>query len=222
MCIRDRYQRRVRGSETTATAMSWFLYNLTRFPDVCKKVIEEIDAVVPDDVDSFSYQHLAKFNYFPMVINESMRVCPSVGVITLRVPTEDMQIGEWLFPKGSYLTFSIPLIHFSPENYEEPEVFKPERWEDGQDKKRPYSFVPFGAGRRVCIGRYFGLLEMKVVLGLFLKLFTFQRPPKADGTPNTDPIEKNYHTPVIHMRGGLPLLVYKRPLKSSEGVASAQ
>jgi len=203
------------GSETTATAMSWFLYNLTRNPEVWEKVVQEVDQVVPDDISTFSYQHLAKFNYLTLAINESLRVTPSVSLITPRVPTEDIQIGEWLFPKGSYLSFSIPLVHFNDENYEEPEKFKPERWEDGNDKKRPYSYVPFGAGRRVCIGKYFGLLEMKVVLGLFLKQFAFKRPPKADGSQNNDVIEKAYRVPVLHLEGGLPVYVEKRPLKTT-------
>jgi len=203
------------GSETTATAMSWFLYNMTRNPEIWSKVVEEIDSVVPDDLSTYSYQHLAKFSYFPQVITESLRVSPSVSLITPRIPTEDIQVGPWLFPKGSWISFSIPLVHFSEENYEEPYVFKPERWEDNADRRLPYTHVAFGAGRRVCIGKYFALLEMKIVLSLFLKRFSFQRVPKPDGTPNNDVIPKLYLVPVLHLKGGLPLLVKRKTPKSA-------
>jgi len=202
------------GSETTATAMSWFLYNLTRNPDVWAKVIEEVDQVVPDDLSQFSYQHLAKYSYLNQVITESLRVNPSVSLITPRIPTEDIQVGPWSFPRGSWISFSIPVVHFSPDNYEDPYAFKPERWEDNADRKLPYTYVAFGTGRRVCIGKYFALLEMRIVLSIFLKKFSFQRVPKPDGSPNNDKIEKLYLVPVLHLKDGLPLLVKRRQPKT--------
>jgi len=203
------------GSETTATAMSWFLYNMTQNPDVWEQVVKEVDSVIPDDLSTFSYQHLSKYSYLIMAMTESLRVTPSVSMITPRINRGDLQIGDWFFPKGSHLLFSIPVVHFSDCNYSEPYKFQPERWEGGEDKHKPYTYVPFGAGRRTCIGKYFGLLEMKVVLSLFLKQYSFQRVPKPDGSPNNDVIEKFFSPPVLHLRGGLPVIVKKRILKSS-------
>jgi len=204
----------IAGSETTATTVSWTVYHLTQHPEIMKKVQEEVDFVVPDDITTFNVQHLAKLQYLPLVINEALRYNPPVGIMTVRCANEDVQIGEWMIPKGTYLTFSNTVVHFSPDHYDNPEEFRPERWEDGADKKKPFSFVPFGAGRRTCVGRYFGIMEVKVILCLFIKQFTFARVPRPDGTPNTDPIAPDYNTPIVHLKGGLPLMVTRRVPKT--------
>eukprot|EP01099_Mayorella_cantabrigiensis_P005195 TRINITY_DN406_c0_g1_i5.p1 TRINITY_DN406_c0_g1~~TRINITY_DN406_c0_g1_i5.p1 ORF type:complete len:172 (+),score=54.11 TRINITY_DN406_c0_g1_i5:964-1479(+) len=139
-----------------------------------------------------------------MVINETLRLTPPVWRAGDRHFVNDAQVGEWKCEKGAIFNTNIYQVHHSPDLYPNPEKFDPERWisskssphessstndDDDHDleltpeqrEKRiieTFKFVPFGAGRRVCIGKYFALLETKVVLSIILRLYRFKISPE--------------------------------------------
>src|SRR5262249_58473449 len=93
----------------------------------------------------------------------------------VRVPVE---VGGWEFPAGTVLMVSVYLVHRDPDVYPEPEVFRPERFENGLP--HPKAWLPFGGGVRRCLGSSLAQLEMKVVLRTVLSELDLQVDDVAD------------------------------------------
>ncbi len=150
------------GHETTALTLTWSWYLLARHPEVEKKLVDEWKAVLggrmptPDD--------LPKMPYTDAVIAEAMRVFPPVYLIG-REATTDLELGGYRVKKGYTIFMSQWVSHRDPRYFDEPEVFRPERWTDGLAKRLPkYAYYPFGGGPRVCIGNTFALMEAAILL----------------------------------------------------------
>lgn len=135
------------GHETTATALAWAVEALTRHPAALNRLREEVDA--------------GEDAYLDAVVKEVLRLRPVIALVLRRL-TEPMEIGGRLLPAGVNIVPSIYLIHRRPDVYEEPRAFRPERFLD--DPPGTYTWIPFGGGRRRCLGSSFALLEMKIVL----------------------------------------------------------
>lgn len=155
------------GSETTATAMSWVLYYLAVEPEVYAKVEAELASVHVEPNDTKESPTESHHPYLLQVINESMRIRSPVNGLVPRFVPEPLEVGGAYFPSGSSVICSMIAMHLNPKNFESPEDFRPERF----DKGLPSAFIPFGLGRRMCIGRSLAYLEMKVVLPLLLEHF---------------------------------------------------
>ncbi len=150
------------GHETTANATSWLLYLIAQHPDVETKLLAEIDRVLDGQTPTF--QHLAQLSYTLMVIQEGMRLYPPAW-LTDRVALEDDEVEGYSIPKGSVVLSFIYGVHHSSKHWENPEEFRPERFEKQASKQRPkFAFLPFGGGPRFCIGSNFALMEMQLML----------------------------------------------------------
>jgi cytochrome P450 len=79
---------------------------------------------------------------------------------------EEIEIGDWEYPVGCSLVANGYLIHHDPDIYPDPYAFRPERFVD--EKPGTYTWIPFGGGRRRCLGSSFAMLEMKIVLRILL------------------------------------------------------
>ncbi|MEL7222680.1 MAG: cytochrome P450, partial [Bacteroidota bacterium] len=159
----------VAGHETSANTLSWTLYLLAQHPDVLKKVKAELNTVCPGRAPTFA--ELRQLTYLTQVINESMRLYPPAW-ITDRVPLEDDQVNGITIPKGTMVSVFIYGLHHQKESWNEPEVFRPERFNNENRKNRPpFSFMPFGGGPRLCIGNNFAMMEIQLVLAAVLRRF---------------------------------------------------
>lgn len=168
------------GHETTANTLSWTWYLLSQHPEVESKLIDEIDQVLGDR--EVTYEDLDKLKYVEMVIWESMRVYPAVWSINREV-TEPVEIGGRMYKPGDTLMMSQYVMHRNPEYYDEPDRFRPERFEGDLLKRIPqFAYFPFGGGPRVCIGNNFALMEAALLLVTILKRFKLRLAP--------------YHSPV--------------------------
>jgi cytochrome P450 len=160
----------VAGSETTGTTLSWVIWHMCLYPDVYKKALQEVDSL---DI-SWDHFNVSNFDdempYMTKVINETMRVKPAVSGIPERIYTEDSTLGDLYLPKGSRVGVSTIVMHHNPDYWPDAETFDPERFSEENTKARHrFSYLPFGLGRRMCMGKQFALNEMRVVLGLLLK-----------------------------------------------------
>lgn len=104
--------------------------------------------------------------YLNKVIKEVQRLCPLVAVIGRTIP-QDFRFGKYTFVKGSDMIIYIQGIHMDPKHYPEPEKFDPERFE-GDSSRHSFSFIPFSAGQRSCIGQRFAMLEIKALVAKIL------------------------------------------------------
>jgi cytochrome P450 len=143
----------VAGHETTASELAWGFVRLTRAPDVMARLVAEIDS---DDGEE----------YLTATIHETLRRRPVLPNSAPRLVKQPVNIGGWDYPPGVCVVPNAYLIHHDPDIYPDPYAFKPERFLDEQPGT--YTWIPFGGGRRRCLGASFALVEMKIVLRAIL------------------------------------------------------
>nr|XP_014342333.1 PREDICTED: cytochrome P450 3A27-like [Latimeria chalumnae] len=158
------------GYETTSSSLSFLAYNLATHLDVQKQLQEEIDEVFPNKAP-MTYDGLMHMEYLDMVINESLRLFPPAGRLD-RVCKKSVEINGITIPQGAVVQIPIFVLHHDPALWPDPEEFRPERFnKKNKESQDPYSYLPFGAGPRNCIGMRFALLSMKVALVSILQSF---------------------------------------------------
>ncbi len=161
----------VAGHETTANALSWTMYLLTRHPAIMKKCVDEINTSIKKRLPTFS--DLRQLPYLTMVIEESMRLYPPAWIIGRKTIQPD-KMGNYKMPAGHNVLISPYALHRDKRFWPQPEKFIPERFLPEEIKKRPRNaYLPFGAGPRMCIGNNFAIMEMQLVIALLLQKFRF-------------------------------------------------
>lgn len=123
------------------------------------------------------YGRLKDFKEIGKVLNETLRLHPAL-VVMPRFVERDFSFGGHKIPKGSRVAISTYATHIMPEIYPNPFLFDPNRFseERAEHKKVPFSFIPFGAGRHICIGQYFAEMEIKIIISQFVKRFKWSIP----------------------------------------------
>jgi cytochrome P450 len=139
----------VAGHETTASQLAWAFAQLSREPAVVERLLGELKEGSDEE-------------YLTATINEIMRLRPVLPNAEPRLVKQPIEIGGVTYPVGVVLTANAHLVHRDPEIYPEPHAFSPERFLE--TPPGTYTWIPFGGGRRRCLGASFALLEMKVVL----------------------------------------------------------
>ncbi|MDQ3052073.1 MAG: cytochrome P450 [Bacteroidota bacterium] len=161
----------VAGHETTANSLSWTMYLLSRHPEVMQKCVNEINQVLQNRLPAFS--NIGELKYLTMVIEESMRLYPPAWIIGRKTIHHDA-FGGYKFAPGHNVLISPYALHRDPRYWPDPEKFLPERFLPDEIKKRPRnSYLPFGAGPRMCIGNNFAMMEMQLVISMLLQKFRF-------------------------------------------------
>ena len=144
----------VAGHETTASALAWAFERLPRHRDVLERLVDEIDGGKGDA-------------YLTATIQETLRRRPVLPNAAPRLVMEPVEIGGLTYPPGVCVVPNAYLIHHDPEVHAEPYAFRPERFLD--EPPGTYTWIPFGGGRRRCLGASFAMQEMKIVLGSVLR-----------------------------------------------------
>jgi cytochrome P450 len=146
----------VAGHETTATSLAWAFERLLREPRVLDRLVDGVDG--DDDA------------YLTATIQETLRARPVLPNVAPRFVAKPVEVGGWSYPTGCSLVANGYLIHHDPDIYPEPYAFRPERFLEEQPGT--YTWIPFGGGRRRCLGASFAMLEMKVVMRQLLRACT--------------------------------------------------
>jgi cytochrome P450 len=139
----------VAGHETTASELAWAFERLAREPAVLGRLVDEIDR---DDGDA----------YLTATVQETLRRRPVLPNAAPRLVKQPVEIGGWRYPPGVCVIANAYLVQHDPEIYPEPYQFRPERFL--AESPGTYTWIPFGGGRRRCLGASFAMLEMKLVL----------------------------------------------------------
>ena len=188
----------VAGHETTASTLAWTCERLPRHPAVLAGLRDEMEA---DDGDAF----------LTATIQESLRRRPVLPNVGPRLVMQPVEVGGWSYPAGVCLVANAYLIHHDPEIYPEPYAFRPERFLD--ESPGTYTWIPFGGGRRRCLGASFAMLETKVVLRAVLGACDLRS--GADGAETA----RRRNITIRPGRGTLAVLSDRRPVAA--GVAGA-
>ncbi|EWZ29180.1 cytochrome P450 [Fusarium oxysporum Fo47] len=170
------------GHETTASALTWACYLLTKHPESQERLRDEIGDALPEDMDNASAVDLAgileQLPYLNGIMHETLRLYPTVPM-TMRQAVRDTRIGNQFIPEGTDIIVSIWYINRSPEIWgPDAAEFRPERWiaEDGKPNQNGgassnYNFLTFLHGPRNCIGQGFAKAEMRCLLATMVRSF---------------------------------------------------
>jgi cytochrome P450 len=160
------------GHETTGSTLSWLLYLIASDETVLEKLKNKIADI--DIMDS------PRDNYINAVINESMRLYPSVWV-SERLTVNDDEFGGFSYPAGTSILTYLYGMHRHSGYWDDAERFNPERFltPEGTINKNIKNYFPFGAGPRMCVGNNFAMAEISFVLYMIFKKFDI----KATSTP---------------------------------------
>lgn len=187
------------GHETTANTLTWTLVLLSRHPEIRTRLHGELADVLAgreptvDDVD--------KLTYTTAVINEALRLYPPAWTIERDSVCADDVAGVSV-PARSTVAVPPYLIHRHPEFWPNPEGFDPGRFLPGAADRTKYAYLPFGGGRRICVGAGFAQLEATLALAVMLREHRLDLMPGADLRPRAGV--------TMHPAGAVPMTVRRR------------
>ena len=163
------------GHETTALALTWTFYLLSLHPEVEERVRGEIAAVTgggpvrPNQIDELSYTN--------QVIQELMRLYPPAALI-VRAARRDIVLENEQIRAGTTVYVPVYAVHRHEKLWSEPDRFDPSRFEPEAAKEIDrFSYLPFGAGPRTCIGQNFAQMEAAAVMASLLRSFQLKLRP---------------------------------------------
>ncbi len=164
------------GHETTAVALGWVFYLLDLHPGVERRVAEEVREVLGDR--PATAEAIERLTVTRMVAEETLRLYPPAHTMT-RIALGPDRLGDVAVPKGAVVMISTWLTHRNPTLWEFPDRFDPERFhpERAGPPRSRYSYFPFGAGPRVCVGASFAMQEIIVVLATILQRWRVRMVP---------------------------------------------
>lgn len=190
----------VAGHDTTSAALAWFWYLLAQHPEVEGRVLAEVDAVLGGRPATFD--DVPRLRYTEMVVRESMRLYPASAFLFGRQAVEDVALGGYTIPRGSWVFISPYIVHRDPRFFQDPLRFDPERFAPGRiDAIPPYAYLPFGGGPRICIGNHFAITEIVLLAATVLQRFRVLLEQK-----NVKPELEI----VLRPKGGLPMRLISR------------
>jgi enediyne biosynthesis protein E7 len=148
----------VAGHETTASGLNWTWYLLSQNPDAEARLHAEVDAA--PDMPTPSLAQMESLAYTQQVVNEALRLYPPGWLLSRRTIEPDV-LGGYDIPAGANVLLPLYLLHRDGRFWKDPERFWPERFAPEHEAERPrFSYMPFAAGPRHCIGETFALYEM--------------------------------------------------------------
>ena len=157
------------GFETTANTIGSMICLLANNPEEQEKIVTEINDQLGSD--EITHDNIQVLDYLEACIKETLRMCPPV-VEVFRHCSKDTEIKGLKIKKGTKIQMPIYAAHYHPEFYPEPYKFKPERFlKENDDQITPYTWRPFGAGNRSCIGQRFSLMEIKIFMAKLLSKY---------------------------------------------------
>ncbi|MGH0152509.1 UNVERIFIED_CONTAM: hypothetical protein FKN15_022322 [Acipenser sinensis] len=166
----------VAGTETTATTLRWALLYMIKYPQIQEKVQAEIDRVI-GQARQPSMEDKPNMPYTDAVIHEVQRMGNIVPLNVPRMSTEDTMLGGYFLPKGTQVFANLTSVLFDKNEWQTPDTFNPEHFLDAEGQfVRREAFMPFSAGKRVCLGEQLARMELFLFFTSFLQKVTFSSP----------------------------------------------
>ncbi|XP_028624288.1 thromboxane-A synthase [Grammomys surdaster] len=169
----------IAGHEIITNTLSFTTYLLATHPDCQERLLKEVDLFM-EKHPAPEYRNLQEgLPYLDMVIAETLRMYPPAFRFT-REAAQDCEVLGQHIPAGTVLEIAVGALHRDPEYWPYPETFDPERFTaEARLQQRPFTYLPFGAGPRSCLGVRLGLLVVKLTLLQVLHKFRFEASPET-------------------------------------------
>ncbi|MGH9085108.1 MAG: cytochrome P450 [Acidimicrobiales bacterium] len=188
------------GHETTANAMSWLWYLLAQHPGARDRLRDEVDTVV--DGQAATAAHADRLPWTAACVQEALRLYPPAWILEREAVTDD-ELDGYRIRRGTTVHLPIYSVHRDERWWPDPLRFDPERFLGASDRARPRgAYLPFGAGRRTCVGSQFALLEATLIAATVAQRYDLDL---VDGTP----VEPEA-TVTLRPKGGLPMRLRRR------------
>ncbi|MDX3108923.1 cytochrome P450 [Nonomuraea angiospora] len=188
------------GSDTTGQALAWTMYELARHPQARRAVEREVDEVLAGDPPD--PERLGELPQTTAAVNEALRLHPPVWQFPRDTVEPDTLAGRHV-PAGTTVLLSVYGTHRSPEHWTDPEAYDPQRFLDGaQDGRHKHAFLPFGGGRRMCIGKGLAMATLVTAVAMLSQRYRLRLP----GTRQV----RSGHYITLFPSSGLPAVVQER------------
>lgn len=199
------------GHETTANALSWMWYLLALNHQARERMLAEVDEVLGQRHPTFA--DVERLEWTTACFMEAMRLFSPAWIIP-RVCVKDDVIAGHRIRKGSAILIPIHRLHHDPRFWSQPEVFDPTRFlPDNARGHHRCSYLPFGAGRRVCAGKSFAMIEGAIVTAMMSQRFTYELVPGFPVVPEA--------TLTLRPRWGMPMIARRREAARAQAGAAA-
>jgi len=172
------------GEDTTANTLAWMIWLLHRNPTALQRAADEAASLLGSG-SALSHEQLKQLDFIEACAHETMRLKP-VAPLNIQQAIRDTIVGGVELPAGSLVLCLMRPASLDPKHFSSPLEFQPERWLAGAGNASAGSAkrvsMPFGAGPRMCPGRYLALSEIKMVVAMLLHRFTVEDVGTADGS----------------------------------------
>ncbi len=193
------------GEDTTANTLAWLIWLLHRNPSALRQAADEVRSVLGGATCPRSAEELGRLDFVEACAHEAMRLKP-VAPLILSEALKDCVVAGIEVPAGALVMTLMRPAGLDPRNFAEPMQFDPQRWISGpgaaaqalSSSKRVV--MPFGAGPRICPGRYLALAEIKMVMAMLLTNFEIGDVSTADGADPQERISMTMYPVGLAMR----------------------
>ncbi|XP_058080837.1 flavonoid 3'-monooxygenase-like isoform X1 [Magnolia sinica] len=200
----------IAGTDTTSTTIEWAMAEMLQNPEIMRKVQEELEQVVGMD-SMVEESHVRRLRYLDAVIKEALRLHPPLVFLVPRYPSQTCTVGGYTLPKGTQIVINTWVIRRDPEAWDNPLEFCPERFYNSTSKwdynGNDFGYLPFGSGRRICVGLPLAERMLTYELASLLHSFNWRLPDDA----KLDLSEKY----ALIMKKGTPLIAIPTPRLSN-------
>ena len=190
----------IAGEDTTANTTAWLIHFLARHPAALERARDEVRRLAPS-VDEFTPEQLGALDYVEACIHETMRLKPVAPLLPLEVVRDSTVAGVAVPARTIVLALMRPNA-VDAAHFPEPALFKPERWLRTAASAASRVSMPFGAGPRLCPGRYLALLEMKMASAMLLGDFEIESVRAVEGSEPREVLAFAMGPAKMHMRLG--------------------
>ncbi|KAK1799829.1 hypothetical protein P4O66_006356 [Electrophorus voltai] len=160
------------GVDTISSTLSWSLYELSRHPDIQTSLRTEILRVLEDHRLPIAAD-VAAMPLLKAVVKEIHRLYPAIPGNARVIADRNIIVGGYIIPKNTLITLCNYATSRDPVQFSEPDAFQPQRWLNHDRKHHPYACLPFGVGKRSCIGSRIAKLEIYLALCQAIHLCNF-------------------------------------------------
>ncbi len=161
------------GHHTSSVTTAWCIIELCNHPAYLSRVLAELDGAFGGG-EPVGFNSLRNIPLTERTVLEALRLHPPLFML-VRVAMEDFTYAGYFIPKGSWVLTSPTVSHRIPDLFRDPESFDPDRFAPPREEdKRDFAFIPFGGGRHKCMGNAFALLQVKAILAILLRRYTFE------------------------------------------------
>ncbi|KAI8045313.1 probable cytochrome P450 6d4 [Drosophila gunungcola] len=165
----------IAGQETTGSTAAFTIFELAQYPELLKRLQDEVDETLAKNDGKITYDALQKMEFLELCFQETIRKYPGLPILN-RECTQDYTVPETnhVIPKGTPVVISLYGIHHDAEYFPDPEKYDPYRFAEESRNYSPTAFMPFGEGPRICIAQRMGRVNAKLAIIKILQNFNVE------------------------------------------------